>query len=57
MVLLLKACAKWKESHDGKAPASFKEKDEFKLFVKSMEMKPGAEVNFDEARSNAFKLW
>jgi len=35
VVVLLKSAEKWKSAHEGNLPKSFKEKDEFKQFIKS----------------------
>ncbi|KAJ9317929.1 hypothetical protein DTO271D3_2027 [Paecilomyces variotii] len=52
ILLLLHYLAKWKESHDGKAPANYKEKTEFREMVRSgarTNNPEGGEENFDEA--------
>lgn len=57
VILLIKALNKWKESHDGKLPASFAEKDEFKETIKSMARDYSKELNYNEAVENAFKAF
>lgn len=47
-VVLIKACQKWRDEHEGQMPASFSQKQEFKAMIKSMNRFVVAE-NFDEA--------
>lgn len=52
-IILLQAIKVWKQKHDGKAPASFAEKQEFQSFVKSMRRDEN-QINFEEAVQNAY---
>ncbi|GAD94780.1 ubiquitin-like activating enzyme [Paecilomyces variotii No. 5] len=52
ILLLLHYLAKWKESHNGKAPANYKEKTQFREMVRAgarTSNPEGGEENFDEA--------
>ncbi|KAJ9292739.1 hypothetical protein DTO271G3_8438 [Paecilomyces variotii] len=52
ILLLLHYLAKWRESHDGKAPANYKEKTQFREMVRAgarTNNPEGGEENFDEA--------
>jgi amyloid beta precursor protein binding protein 1 len=53
VVILLQAAQKWKDSHSGKMPQNFKEKNEFKEFIKSLAKDYSKELNFEEAIKNA----
>ena len=58
VVLLLQAINNWKTDHEGKIPANFKEKGEFKeKYLKSLAMDFGKEVNFEEAMKKAYLLF
>ncbi len=52
-IILLKVLQEWRDSHDGKSPASFAEKQEFQVLVKSKRRNDN-EINFDEAIQNAY---
>jgi amyloid beta precursor protein binding protein 1 len=54
IVLLLKYFNAWKQSHDGKLPSSYAEKNEFRNIVIRGARKPDEE-NFNEAYKNALK--
>lgn len=54
MVLLLQAVEAWKQSHEGNKPKTHTEKEEFKALIKSMAKEADKELNFDEARKNAY---
>lgn len=53
-VILYQLAKKWKKSHDGKLPSTFKEKQEFRATVKSAARKVDLEVNFMEAVDNSY---
>lgn len=57
VVVLIKALHAWKESHEGKMPSSFAEKDEFKASIKAMARDASKEANFREAIENSFKAF
>lgn len=54
MVILLQAIRKWKEEHNGEAPKSMKEKNEFKEMIKSAK-RSSKETNFEEAEKSYYK--
>jgi len=53
----LQAIEKWMAQHDGNKPKTFAEKNEFKVFLKSMALDFSKEVNFTEATSNAYQVF
>lgn len=58
ILLLLRFIEEWKQSHAGNAPANYKEKTEFRDFVRSKARTnnaEGGEENFDEAVSAVLK--
>ncbi|KAJ5423267.1 Molybdenum cofactor biosynthesis MoeB [Penicillium cf. griseofulvum] len=58
IILLLHFLEKWKQSHDGNAPSNYKEKTEFREFVRSQARTSnpeGGEENFDEAVAAVLK--
>lgn len=58
ILLLLRFIEEWKQSHEGNAPANYKEKTEFRDFVRSKARTnnaEGGEENFDEAVSAVLK--
>ncbi|KAL2175579.1 uncharacterized protein P884DRAFT_205659 [Thermothelomyces heterothallicus CBS 202.75] len=58
VVILLHYLKKWKAEHDGKYPATFKEKSEFRKIVQSAARTnnpEGGEENFDEAAAAVVK--
>lgn len=58
LLLLLHYLEKWKASHDGKAPAGYAAKKEFKTMVEEASRKDnaeGGEENFDEAAAAVLK--
>ncbi|RLN38447.1 hypothetical protein BBJ28_00002059 [Nothophytophthora sp. Chile5] len=58
VVLLLQAMKQWRQTHDGKPPATFPEKEAFKKGLQSMAWGPvGHELNFMEAADNAYKAY
>ncbi len=60
-VLLVKAAAQWKASHDGQLPKSATDRAEFKDMIRSWQRKiddcPVPEENLDEALASAHKVW
>ncbi|KKK12411.1 putative ubiquitin-like activating enzyme (UlaA) [Aspergillus rambellii] len=57
-LLLLHYLEKWKESHDGKVPSDYKEKSQFREFVRSSARTnnpEGGEENYDEAVAAVLK--
>lgn len=61
LVILYKYLQKWRESHDGKIPKNYREKEEFKKTIRdgircSTEGVPLDEENFDEAVQNVNSL-
>lgn len=52
-IILHKALHEWKDSHQGKTPSSFGEKQEFQAFVKAKRRNDN-QINFDEAVQNAY---
>ena len=60
-VLLVKAAAAWKESHDNQLPKSTSDRTEFKDMIRSWQRKiddcPIPEENFTEAIASAHKVW
>lgn len=58
ILLLLHFLEQWKQSHDGNVPKNYKEKTEFREFVRSQARTSnpeGGEENFDEATSAVLK--
>lgn len=58
ILLLLRFLEEWKQSHEGNAPANYKEKTEFREFVRSKARTnnaEGGEENFDEAVAAVLK--
>jgi amyloid beta precursor protein binding protein 1 len=58
ILLLLHFLEQWKQSHDGNAPSNYKEKTEFREFVRSQTRTSnpeGGEENFDEAVAAVLK--
>src|SRR5436190_23323679 len=58
LLLLLYYLEKWKEQHDGKVPANYKEKSEFREFVRKgarANNVEGTEENYDEAIAAVLK--
>ena len=58
ILLLLRFIEEWKQSHEGNAPANYKEKTEFRDFVRSKARTnnaEGGEENFDEAVAAVLK--
>ncbi|KXG52819.1 Molybdenum cofactor biosynthesis, MoeB [Penicillium griseofulvum] len=58
VLLLLHFLEQWKQSHDGNAPSNYKEKTEFREFVRSQTRTSnpeGGEENFDEAVAAVLK--
>jgi amyloid beta precursor protein binding protein 1 len=58
ILLLLHFVEEWKQSHEGNAPANYKEKTEFREFVRSKtrtDNPEGGEENFDEAVAAVLK--
>ncbi|KAJ5295788.1 hypothetical protein PENANT_c001G05153 [Penicillium antarcticum] len=58
ILLLLRFLEQWKQSHDGNAPGNYKEKTEFREFVRSQARTSnpeGGEENFDEAAAAVLK--
>lgn len=58
ILLLLRFVEEWKQSHEGNAPANYKEKTEFREFVRSKARTSnaeGGEENFDEAVAAVLK--
>ncbi|CAI7634036.1 unnamed protein product [Penicillium glandicola] len=58
ILLLLHFVEQWKQSHEGNAPSNYKEKTEFREFVRSQTRTSnpeGGEENFDEAVSAVLK--
>jgi amyloid beta precursor protein binding protein 1 len=58
ILLLLQFLEQWKQSHDGNAPKNYKEKTEFREFVRSKARTSnpeGGEENFDEAVAAVMK--
>ncbi|KAJ5265513.1 hypothetical protein N7505_004563 [Penicillium chrysogenum] len=58
LLLLLHFLEQWKHSHDGNAPSNYKEKTEFREFVRSQARTSnpeGGEENFDEAAAAVLK--
>lgn len=52
-IILLKVLQEWRNTHDGKCPTSFTEKQEFQALVLSKRRKD-QELNFEEAVQNAY---
>lgn len=57
VVPLLQAADKWRESHNGEMPKSFKEKGEFKEFLKTLALDYSKEINFSEAIKQCYLLF
>lgn len=58
ILLLLRLLEQWKQSHQGNAPSNYKEKTEFREFVRSQTRTgnaEGGEENFDEAVAAVMK--
>ncbi|KAL3479323.1 hypothetical protein BJX99DRAFT_222380 [Aspergillus californicus] len=58
VLLLLHYLEKWKETHDGNVPSNYKEKTEFRQFVRSSARSnnpQGGEENYDEAVAAVLK--
>ena len=58
ILLLLHFLEQWKQSHEGNAPSNYKEKTEFREFVRSQTRTSnpeGGEENFDEAVAAVLK--
>lgn len=58
LLLLLHFLEQWKHSHEGNAPSNYKEKTEFREFVRSQARTSnpeGGEENFDEAAAAVLK--
>lgn len=53
-ILLYKAAQEWKASHEGNLPISLAEKQDFRKMVHDGARKPDMELNFSEARDNAY---
>ena len=56
-MILIKALNKWRSEHDGKAPESRPDKDNFKKLISSMSTDISKEENFSEAHKAALKAW
>ena len=56
VLILVKLLEEWRESHDGKAPSTRSEKEEFKAKIKQLSREPeeGMEQNLIEAINNSF---
>jgi len=57
VVILLQAAEAWKQSNGGNLPKTFAEKNTFKEGLKNMAKDYSKQLNFQEAFSNAFKLF
>ncbi|MES1910190.1 MAG: hypothetical protein MHM6MM_002835 [Cercozoa sp. M6MM] len=55
LVILAKVSQEWHQQHGGK-PSTAEEKEEFKRLIKRYR-RSDAELNFDEALANAYKVW
>jgi amyloid beta precursor protein binding protein 1 len=53
-ILLYKQAQSWKACHNGSLPTSFSEKQEFRQAMQDAARKPDMEINFSEARDNAY---
>jgi amyloid beta precursor protein binding protein 1 len=53
-LILLRLAQKWKDSHNGKLPQTFPEKQEFQQTVKAASRNFDNELNFQEAQKNAY---
>ncbi|KAK7039482.1 NEDD8-activating enzyme E1 regulatory subunit [Favolaschia claudopus] len=56
VIILVRALADWKATHDGKSPQTTAEKKQFKEGVLAMKIKIDEE-NFDEAEAQAYRCW
>lgn len=56
-MILIKALNKWRTEHDGKAPETRADKDNFKKLISSMSNDISKEENFIEAHKAALKAW
>lgn len=58
VVILMKMNQLWKDAHEGKTPATFQEKEEYKLLIKkNARGEWGHEQNFAEAYDYAYKAY
>jgi len=57
VVVLIKALQKWRSEHDGKAPETRADKDNFKKLIMAMSTDITKEENFIEAHKAAVKAW
>jgi len=57
IVILLKALAHWKATHDNHFPTSRQEKDQFKKGILAMARDLDKETNFQDAVDLAYKAW
>ncbi|KAL7419270.1 hypothetical protein Q5752_006107 [Cryptotrichosporon argae] len=56
VVLLVRARAMWLDQHSGQLPETSEEKAKFKAMLKGLKRK-GDEENFEEAESQAYRVW
>ncbi|KAJ7267019.1 hypothetical protein B0H12DRAFT_1179488 [Mycena haematopus] len=56
VVILVRALADWKSTHDGKPPQTTAEKKLFKEGIRAMQIKSDEE-NFEEAEAQAYRCW